>query len=199
MAERERLPVRTFVAIDFDEAIRRRLALLQERLRPRCPSLRWVSPAKIHLTLKFIGEIDAAQVVPIGHVLDEAAHHCLPFDITVEQVGAFGEQGPVRVVWVGIKDADGALARCHDLCERLLEPLGIRPETRRFRPHLTLARNRATRHSQAIRRAIEPHKAWAVGIQAVDSLTFYESVATSGGQKYQPLSRHVFGAEHPGR
>lgn len=185
--------MRTFVAIDLDDDVKRPLAALQARLKPHCPGLRWVDPAKIHLTLKFIGEIADDRILDIGAALDELAAQCRPFQIAIEQVGVFGQNGPVKVVWVGVSDDEhGALPRCHDLCERLLDPLGIPREHRPFRPHLTLARNRDLRQSETIRRAVELHAELRVGVQEVESVTFYQSILTSRGPVYQPLSRHVF-------
>ena len=185
--------MRTFVAIELDDELKRPLAALQARLEPHCPNLRWVDPAKIHLTLKFIGEIADDRMVDISSALDELAAECRPFQIAIEQVGVFGQEGPVKVVWVGVSDDEhGALPRCHELCERLLEPLGIPPERRPFRPHLTLARNREVRQSQAIRRAVEPHAKLRIGVQEVESVTFYQSTLTGRGPVYLPLSRHVF-------
>lgn len=187
--------MRTFVAIELDDEMQRPLAALQARLKPHCPSLRWVDPAKIHLTLKFIGEIAEDRIVDISTALDELAAQCRPFQIAIEQVGVFGQEGPVKVVWVGVgDDEDGALPRCHALCERLLEPLGIPSEHRPFRPHLTLARNREVRQSQAIRRAVEPHAELRVGVQEVESVTFYQSMRTHRGLVHLPLSRHIFPA-----
>ena len=188
--------MRTFVAIELDDELKRPLAVLQDRLRPHCPGLRWVGPAKIHLTLKFIGEIGEDRIVEISTALDELAAQCRPFQIAIEQVGVFGQDGPVKVVWVGVSDdEDGALPRCHALCERLLEPLGIPPERRPFRPHLTLARNREVRQSETIRRAVEPHAELRIGVQEVESVTFYQSTLTSRGPVHLPLSRHIFQTE----
>ena len=187
--------MRTFVAIELDDEMQRPLAALQDRLKVDCPSLRWVDPAKIHLTLKFIGEVSDDRIVDISAALDELAAQCRPFQIAIEQVGVFGQNGPVKVVWVGISDDDGSLPRCHALCERLLEPLGIPSEHRPFHPHLTLARNREVRHSQTIRRAVDPHTELRIGVQEVESVTFYQSTRTSRGPVYQPLSRHVFRTE----
>jgi len=186
--------MRTFVAIDFDDEVKRPIEILQDRLKSDCPGLRWVDPAKIHLTLKFIGDAAEDRIVAICTALDELAAECRPFPIAIEEVGAFREDGPVKVVWVGVHDEDGGLRYCHELCERLLEPLGIPREQRPFRPHLTLARNREPRHSEVIRRAIEPHAELRIAVQEVESVTFYQSTLTPRGPVHQPLSRHVFRA-----
>ena len=65
--------MRTFIAVDLDDAIKRRLAGLVERLQRRCPPLRWTAPDSAHITLKFLGEINDQQIEPIGHTLDDLA------------------------------------------------------------------------------------------------------------------------------
>ncbi len=184
--------MRSFIAIDFDAAIRRQLAATQDRLRHHCPSLRWVDPEKIHLTLKFLGEIDDDQLEPVARTLDELTRDCRSFDIAVRGLGVFGTPRSVRVVWVGLHEPQGFLARCHARCETLLLPLGFPKENRPFRPHLTLARNRSPRDSNDIRRAVEKHANLNAGIQTVTSITLYQSTLTSDGPIYQPLSQHPF-------
>lgn len=183
--------MRTFIAIDFDDAIRKQLANLESRLKPRCGKVKWVDPDKMHLTLKFLGEIDDRQVTPISRALDELARQCRPFDITVEDFGTFPPRGGVKVIWVGIKDPSGLLAECQACCEGLLEPLGFPKERRRFSPHLTLARNRDPRNSAQIHAALEQEPPVRIGTQTVDGVTFYQSTLTPQGPIYQSLSQHL--------
>ena len=184
--------MRTFIAIDLDVRVRKRLAEIQDRLRPQCPKLRWVDPNKMHLTLKFLGEIEDQQALIVSEALDELARNTAPFDIAIEKTGVFGQRGSVRVVWVGISDCDGGLARCQEHCERLLEPLGFPRENRPFHPHLTLARNKSPRHSDAIRRAVADEADARAGVQTVTSVTFYQSTPGEDGPTYRALGRHAF-------
>lgn len=181
--------MRTFVAIDFDDVIKRRLNVLQERLRRRLPDLRWVDTDRMHLTLKFLGEIGEQQALSTSTALSELAVNLQPFDISVEELGTFGTG---KVLWVGVRDIDGHLAQCHAKCEELLFPLGFENENRPFRPHLTLARNRSPKHAAKIREAIERESKFTAGTQHVSSLTFYQSTLTKRGPIYAVLSRHRF-------
>ena len=185
--------MRSFIAIDFDDAVRKQLAVAQDGLKQGCPHLRWADPRKIHLTLKFLGEIGDSQIEPVGAALDELAAQCSQFDFAVEGIGVFGSPGSVRVVWVGIREINSELTRCRERCERFMAPLGFPEETRPFHPHLTLARNRSPGHSQAIRRAVEAMRDFRAGSQTVSSITFYESTLTGQGPVYHVLSRHPFG------
>jgi 2'-5' RNA ligase len=184
--------MRTFIALDFDQAILDRLDDLQNRLQPRCPKMKWVDPSKMHLTLKFLGEINDPQIAPISHALDQLTGQCQPFDITVENLGTFKPAGPVSVVWVGIQDPTGRLAKCQSHCEESVEPLGFPAEKRRFSPHLTLARNKLPQNSRQIRSALDLEPPFQAGVQTVTGLTFYQSTLTPRGPLYNALSRHPF-------
>ncbi len=186
--------MRTFIAIDFDEGIRGRLAALQTRLKPRCPKVKWVDPRQIHLTLKFLGEIAEGRVAAISEALGTLARECRPFEVKVEELGCFPPGGGgVDVLWVGLKDPSEQLAKCQAKCEDLIEPLGFPRERRRFSPHLTLARNRDRANGPKIRAALAAEPPVVVGIQTVAGLTFYHSTLTPQGPIYKALSRHVLG------
>ncbi|MCG8404925.1 MAG: RNA 2',3'-cyclic phosphodiesterase [Phycisphaerales bacterium] len=181
--------MRAFIAIDLDDSIKRKLAALQQRLQQQTPDLRWVAPEKMHLTLKFLGDVSEQQVVPVSQALDELRDQCRSFVISIEELGMFGAG---KVVWAGIRDPDGQLARCHGLCEQFLESLGFSRENRLFQPHLTLARNRSPKNAAKIRQAIEQVSKFTAGTQHVSSLTFYQSTLTKRGPIYESMSKHRF-------
>lgn len=184
--------MRTFIAIDLDDAIRRDLGRLIERLRPKCGAIQWAPPEKIHLTLKFLGEISDDAVVPICGALRMLAEQYRPFDISIHGAGVFPSDGPVRVVWAGVQDQSGDLARCRDLCEDLVAPLGFPTEHRPFTPHLTLARNKTPKLSTEIRLALESATNFSAGLQTVAGVTLYQSTMTPDGSIYRPLCKYEF-------
>ncbi len=185
--------MRTFIAIDFDHKIRERIASLQAKLKSRCPKLSWVKPERMHLTLKFLGEIDDAQVEPIKTALNAVAVQCRPFDITFAGMGIFPPHGRANVLWLGIEDATGHLKTCWKSCEDALAVLGLPREDRPFSAHLTLARNKNPRLSQEVRHLLQAPPPFEPQSQRVAGLTFYHSTLTSDGPVYEVLSRHAFG------
>jgi len=189
--------MRSFIATDFDDEIKKRLGDLQSRLKPRLPGLKWTRPEQLHVTLKFLGEIADRQIVPISQALDALAAGCEPFDVTIAGLGAFPPAGRVNVIWVGIDDVENRLAHCQSRCEELIGPLGFPPENRRFSPHLTLARNNNPRISREIREALSSLGSPSLGVQCIDHLTLYQSTLGKGGATYQALSRHHFRAPAP--
>jgi len=135
--------IRTFIAIELDAALRAALAELEGELRraPLARLGRWVDPNGIHLTLKFLGDVSAGQLAELREAMRRAAATVAPFELAVAGLGCFSARQP-RVIWVGVEDASGSLARLQCAVDRELGTIGFPPEGRPFSPHLTLARVR---------------------------------------------------------
>ncbi len=126
--------MRLFVAIDLPWELRERLALLAGR---GIPGARWVPAENFHLTLRFIGEIQAWQAEEIDHAF--AALRGRGFALTLAGVGTFSKAGRVTQLWVGV-ERNPMLDHLHAKIETTLQRVGLAPERRRFVPHVTLAR-----------------------------------------------------------
>jgi RNA 2',3'-cyclic 3'-phosphodiesterase len=132
---------RLFIAIDLPEGWTAALAQTQALLRRRgLEQLRWVRPEGVHLTLKFLGSVDAALVDDLIAALRLAAAECSPFTLKLGSLGGFGPPSRPRVVWAGVNGDLYALTRLWRAVEAHVGPLGFPPERERFSPHLTLAR-----------------------------------------------------------
>lgn len=136
--------VRTFIAIELTDPIRQVLAELQSQLKkdPASRAGRWVSPAGMHLTLNFLGEVTLDAIQRIQEGIVRACASVLPFELCLSQTGAFPNPSRPRVLWVGLGGDVGALADLQRSIEREMEALGFAAERRKFEPHLTLARIR---------------------------------------------------------
>lgn len=136
--------IRAFVAVDLPEELRIRLGELIDRLSARIGrgTVRWVRPQGIHLTLKFLGDVGAARTEEIAGAVRSVTERHRPFQVEVGGVGCFPGPGRPRVLWVGVKEPAGALAKLQGEVEAGLAALGFPREDRPFSPHLTLARVR---------------------------------------------------------
>jgi 2'-5' RNA ligase len=130
---------RTFIALEMNEALQRHLGEIIAQMAQALPRLRWVDPASIHLTLAFLGELDDQRLDAAIEATEQAAGQMSPFRYRATQAGTFGSPRQPRVIWVGIDEPTGKLARLHRLLNRELEQRGFELETRAFSPHLTLA------------------------------------------------------------
>jgi len=133
--------VRAFIAIDLEPGLKSAVGDLLRRLNATQADIRWTQSDGLHLTLKFLGEIDEAGAGRVMTVLGEVARRHGPFDLRLKGTGAFpGERNP-RVLWVGVT-AGPELAQLQSELERALEVEGFVQEARPSKPHLTLGRVR---------------------------------------------------------
>ena len=134
--------MRTFIAIDIPDEARSALADLTSRLRQAGLSgVRWARPEGIHLTLKFLGEIEPAAASPILEAVGRACEGVAPFRLALSDTGCFPNTANPRVIWVGVKGNLEPLAVLHArVDEEVQRTVGLARETRPFTPHLTLGR-----------------------------------------------------------
>lgn len=191
--------LRVFCAVELPFEIRAAAAAQAARLRRDFPEARasWARPESLHITLKFVGEIEAARVGDLSRAAGAAAGGAEPFRLTIEESGTFPPRGAARVLWLGVKDAAGQLARLQRRLEQECEAAGFPGEARAFKPHLTLARIRAPQGAHALS---ESHRRTPFGPQHFDvtELLVIRSELGPGGSRYTPLSRHPFEGGSPG-
>jgi len=133
--------IRSFIAIELPPEIKLELARLQDRLKENGqPRIKWVDPQGIHLTLKFLGNIDLSMVERITAAMTDAASATPVFTLDLRQPGAFPGLSRVQVVWVGLEGDLTTLDRLYCQLEEKTAASGFPPEKRDFKPHLTLAR-----------------------------------------------------------
>jgi 2'-5' RNA ligase len=185
--------LRTFIAIELDESLRRGLAATQNRLKRHIApgSVKWVAPDGIHLTLKFLGDTPAGQVAEIAATLRAACSGFAPFEIVVEGRGCFPNFRRPRVVWVAVRDSGRMLASLQDAIERQVAPLGFPTEERGFTPHLTLGRvAKNADHAMAaeVGRAVESVVVEQIGAQRVAAVSLISSDLRPSGAVYTLLA-----------
>ncbi len=134
---------RTFIALELNEALQSHLAGVIRQVAQLLPRVRWVDPSGIHLTLAFLGELDDAQVERAIEAVTLTARQVQPFTYRLTRLDIFGSPRQPRVVWMGIEESSGSLARLHFLLQHELARSGFETDKRLFSPHLTLARVKA--------------------------------------------------------
>ena len=133
-------PIRCFVAIEIPEPIQNRLEGIQESLQQQIQKASWVKPGNIHLTLKFLGDVDPADLDSIGGAIESVTMRHRSFSLCLGGVGAFPNLARPRVMWAGVKVGK---ERVYDLAEDInsaLSHCGFSFDTKKFNPHLTIAR-----------------------------------------------------------
>jgi 2'-5' RNA ligase len=131
--------VRLFLAINLPEAVKLRLADALEALTAYDIPARWVAADALHITLKFLGDVADSRVPAVGAALAVAVQGVPPFDIELGDLGAFPSVARPNILWVGARSG-APLGELHRRVDQGFLPLGFEAESRKFHPHVTVAR-----------------------------------------------------------
>jgi len=172
---------RGFIAVDLPRSPA--LDALAADLRKASSSLKVVSTDQLHLTLKFLGDVEEGLVPEIVAIIRKATADVPPFEIRVQGTGAFPNASHMNVIWVGIEGAE-PLAKIAAALDISLEALGFRRERRPWKAHVTLARVKGSRDLDAVRRIVESHAADPFGTSRIDAVPLKKSVLTPQGARY---------------
>jgi 2'-5' RNA ligase len=181
--------VRLFLAVNVEPTVRRAIVEATAALRAAAPTLSWVDEARVHLTLKFLGEQAPEVVDALTETADRVAQRHRQFSLRLGEIGAFPNFRRARVVWMGI-ERDPRLELLHHDVEVACEALGFEVEGRAFRPHLTLARvkGRDRTDDGDLRRLSRASKRVTfAGDSEIRSLDLMKSERTAGAARYERL------------
>jgi 2'-5' RNA ligase len=179
--------IRSFLAIELPKTILKKIGEVQGDLKVSHTDVRWVSPEKIHLTLKFFGNIDESKIEPIVKAIEGPIKTILPFHLMVRGVGAFPHLKNPRVIWMGLVDGEDILSSLQKQLENELEKIGFQPENRPFHPHLTLGRVKSSKGREELVKGIEKYKEKEFGDFDVDRVGFLKSDLRPTGPIYTSL------------
>jgi 2'-5' RNA ligase len=127
------MSLRLFAAIAIPDDIAERLLALQKGV----PGAKWRPRENLHLTLRFFGEVMEPVAEEIDAALDEVANATAAFELQLKSAGSFGKEDP-HTLWIGASESEPLKKLAAD-CERAARRVGMKPETRKFAPHVTLA------------------------------------------------------------
>ena len=183
--------IRSFIAIELPDELKRRLGQLESRLKSGKQSwVKWVDPDNIHLTLKFLGNIAVDRTGEITGAIEEAAQGISPFHLEVKDLGVFPNFKRVQVAWVGISGDIDELSQLQQNIESSLARLGFASESRSLMPHLTLARlrDRAFLDEQQKFGQLIAETRFEAGTFRVDAISLMRSQLTRKGAIYSRIS-----------
>ena len=173
--------MRLFIGIALPEAVRGKLAVLQSGL----PGAKWAKPENLHLSLRFIGDMDRRGAEDIDSALRDIL---VPsFDLNLSGLGCFESKGRVRALWVEAVKADH-LKRLHEKIESAVVRAGQEPERRKFKSHITLARFKGGSSNERIGSYIEHNNYIHAGPFTVDRFTLFRSHLGGEGSVYESLA-----------
>ena len=181
---------RMFCAFELPESLRVLIKEHGERVRGAVSEAEasWSRPENIHLTMKFFGNVDQPQIAVISEVLARVAKEFSPVAIVVGGTGVFPRPSRPQVLWIGIEDPTGALAKLQKRVEDECAREGFPKEDRAFRPHLTIARIRKPHNANRLAEA-HLHTQFAAVELIFNELVLFRSELSPKGSKYTPISR----------
>ena len=167
--------IRLFVALQIPEKVREALVALQGGV----PGARWANSDQMHLTLRFIGEVDG----DVAHDIDDALAgiRAPSFTLELAGVGEFGGKNP-RALWAGARPND-ALLHLQKKVETALQRIGLPPESRKFSAHVTLARMKGAPREKVVQ-FLSHYALFATGPFAVDHFVLFSSLLSHSGSIY---------------
>ena len=182
--------IRTFVAVETSEAVRRRAVELVRTLAAAGADVKWVEPYNLHLTLKFLDEVAEPDMPGVCRAVQEAAAAVPPFDIEVRGAGAFPSPGRPRTLWLGAAGGAEAMIALQAAIDKALRKLGFPKETRRFEPHLTIGRVRGGGPTVVqLGRLLREQAEFDAGQFRVIETVVFASHLSPAGSTYEALSR----------
>jgi len=172
--------IRAFVAVPIESQVIDRISAALAELKMLGLGVRWTPAANIHLTLKFLGDIDETCVDRIAGALEHPLQLFPRFTINAKGLGVFPDLRRPRVLWVGLIGAQ--LAALVSVVELNLQRLGFAAEQRTFTPHLTIGRWRQSdRAPKTLGHLLESWKDYPFGATGVNEVILFRSVLNSAG------------------
>jgi RNA 2',3'-cyclic 3'-phosphodiesterase len=182
--------MRAFIAIDLPPEIKDYLGRIEERLKASGADVKWVSPANIHLTLKFLGEIDEQKKAALIGIIEDIAKDKTAFSLRLSSAGAFPDIKYPRVIWIGIDEGNAEVLKIAEELEEKIEKIGIPKETREFSSHITIGRVKSGLNRLKLAEGIAGIDQELGGKHLelpVGKITLFKSTLSSKGPAYEPL------------
>lgn len=190
--------MRVFLAVNLQAELQEELTQIQERLRQKIKGVRWVAPSLLHITLKFLGELDNTALGILEKPLREIGEKTAAFTVSLNSLGAFPSLNTPRVFWIGIDEGALQLSRLAGKIERCLGGLkswqgsGNRKTTEQFRSHITIGR-RKKKSEQFMVAGDVFDELWACKNKLlVDSFHLMQSKLYPTGPVYIPVKKFLF-------
>jgi 2'-5' RNA ligase len=184
--------LRSFIAIELPEAVISALSEFQQELKKYGADVRWVKPQNIHLTLKFLGNIDDKDSDRIKKAIEGISKNCSYFDIRIKGTGVFPNMKNPRVLWIGVSE-NGILGGLQKAIEEAMSSLGFEKEDREFAPHLTLGRFRSSYGKESLLEKIELNRDREFGHIPVRMVSLMKSDLSPAGAKYSRVAEIPLG------
>ena len=187
--------MRVFIAVDINDEMRRELTRIQNVLSGKLVNAKWVKPQNLHITIKFLGEIEPEAVGDITLSLEKPIKETPSFYIELGELGVFPNMKRPAVFWAGLKKGREEMSRLNELIQNSLYQIGYEKDSKPFSPHITLARFRKPVPSNQIVKAIESVSPIKKAGHTINGVSIYESTLKPKGPEYKHVKYTTFAAQ----
>jgi 2'-5' RNA ligase len=179
--------IRAFIAVDIEsDKFRSQILEIQRRILDTGADVKPVAPENIHLTLRFLGEIETTLMEKIVDIMKLIQFQ--PFEIRFKGIGAFPSMRKINVIWIGLERGQEELTGISRSLEEQLRKLGFSQDKKGFSPHITIARLRSSRNKDAIADLLYESKEKSYGSMMAQVIKLKKSVLTPQGPIYSTIS-----------
>lgn len=181
--------VRTFIAVPVEGAAADSVARFAAEISKVVTSVKWVKPANLHVTLKFLGDLPRSRIPALVEAVRQAVEGEDRFEVTLRGAGAFPSIARARVLWVGMVDGADRLARLAEAIDQTTIDAGFLRADKAFKPHLTIGRARGNSAGSEASTVISRNSDIELGTVNVDAVHVYSSKLTPSGPIYTSLAQ----------
>lgn len=140
--------IRTFIALEISDVIRNQIVIIQNQLMKESAELKWIKYENIHLTLRFLGEIDDRYHENLFKAMNKVAEDTRSLNLSLTKLGLFPDVNHPKVIWIGVAGEIEELRQLSEKCDYYLEANGFEIKKRYFRPHITIGRIKTLIHQK---------------------------------------------------
>jgi len=179
--------VRTFVAVLLPDAVKQRIGVFLEDVIRMRADVKWVKPDNIHITLKFLGDVDNHKIGEVSACVQEAVRPFVRFTIGIAGTGMFPNDRRPSVLWIAVREGAETLIQMAGCMDSALARVGFQKERRPFSPHLTIGRVRSSKRIEDTVTFMQKSE-WNAGSFEADAVAVMKSDLRPAGALYTPLA-----------
>ena len=193
------MTIRAFLAIDLPKELKAEIFKLKPETEPPGIRVKWVEEENFHITLKFFGKVEEPKLRKAWKKGEEVLKDAESFKLVIDEVGFFsGRGGMPRVVWLGLNDRFlNPLIEVFQSVDKVFKKLRLGEKTGSFHPHITLFRIKEVSNLKDFEAYLEEVRESAKSLKGrtflVRELTFFKSILTPKGPKYESLHKVELG------
>ena len=181
--------IRTFIAIEIPLLIKNKIADFQRILMQEDTKVKWVKLESMHITLKFLGEIDKNLIDDLNNEILVSVKNFDPFQININETGVFPNFKKPKIIWLGIKSTNNILISLATQIDNNINNLGFPKEKRTFKAHITLGRIKDLYNIDTLIKKLEQNSNFDGGIFTVKNIIIMQSELKPTGAVYTPLRK----------